>query len=697
MEKIYEYELAGRKLSLTFNKFAEFANSACMVRYGDTAVFAVVTASKKPKEGIDYFPLGVFYEEKLYSVGKIPGGFIKREGRPSEKATLASRLIDRPLRPLFPHGFRNDVQVVTTVMSVDQDCSPEIAAMIGASAVLTVSDIPFDGPIGGVNMGLVDNELVVNPNQAQREVSKLDLTVAGTKDAVMMVEAGADIVPEETILEAIMQAHGEIIKICGFIEKIRNEIGKEKSQIEFITPSEEIKNEILAYADERFDDAINSADKQEREEKTELVQSEVKAYFEEKYPDHIKDIKEILYDIIKEKVRTNIVKKGIRPDNRKIDEIRPISCEVGILPRTHGTGLFTRGQTQVLTVATLGVASDIQIIDGISEEDNKSYMHHYNFPGYSVGEPSPIRGPGRREIGHGALAERALIPVLPNKEDFPYTLRLVSEVLSSNGSTSQASVCGSTMSLMDAGVPIKAPVAGIAMGLIKEGDDVVVLTDIQGMEDFLGDMDFKVAGTAEGVTAIQMDMKIHGIDRNIIMQALDQAKAGRLFILDKMNECISEPRKEVSKYAPKIIYMKVHPDKIREIIGAGGKVINKIIEDTGVKIDIEDDGSVMIAAINLEAGLKAKAIIEAIIKDIEVGEMYVGKVVKIMNFGAFIDIGNKKEGLVHISELSKQRVNKVEDVLKEGEEVLVKVIGIDKQGKIKLSRKDALKETETDK
>jgi polyribonucleotide nucleotidyltransferase len=697
MERIFEYELAGRKLTLTFNKYAEFANSACLVRYGDTAVFAVVTASKKPKEGIDYFPLGVFYEEKLYSVGKIPGGFIKREGRPSEKATLASRLIDRPLRPLFPHGFRNDVQVVTTVMSVDQDCSPEIAAMIGASAALTVSNIPFDGPIGGVNMGLVDNELIVNPNQAQREVSKLDLTVAGTKDAVMMVEAGADIVPEETILEAIMQAHAEIAKICDFIEEIRSEIGKEKSQIEFIMPSEEIKNEILAYADEKFDNAINSADKQEREEKTELVQAEVKAYFEEKYPDNVKDIKEILYDIVKDKVRTNIVKKGIRPDNRKIDEIRPISCEVGILPRTHGTGLFTRGQTQVLTVATLGVASDIQIIDGISEEENKSYMHHYNFPGYSVGEPSPIRGPGRREIGHGALAERALIPVLPNKEDFPYTLRLVSEVLSSNGSTSQASVCGSSMSLMDAGVPIKAPVAGIAMGLIKEGDDVVVLTDIQGMEDFLGDMDFKVAGTAEGVTAIQMDMKIHGIDRNIIMQALDQAKAGRLFILDKMNECISQPREEVSKYAPKIIYMKVHPDKIREIIGSGGKVINKIIEDTGVKIDIEDDGSVMIAAVNLEAALKAKAIIDAIIKDIEVGEMYLGKVVKIMNFGAFIDIGNKKEGLVHISELSKQRVNKVEDVLKEGEEVLVKVIGIDKQGKIKLSRKDALKETDTDK
>ncbi|MBV1758328.1 MAG: polyribonucleotide nucleotidyltransferase, partial [Dethiosulfatibacter sp.] len=499
MERIFEYELAGRKLSLTFNKYAEFSNSACLVRYGDTAVFAVVTASKKPKEGIDYFPLGVFYEEKLYSVGKIPGGFIKREGRPSEKATLASRLIDRPLRPLFPHGFRNDVQVVTTVMSVDQDCSPEIAAMIGASAVLTVSNIPFDGPIGGVNMGLVDNELIVNPNQAQREVSKLDLTVAGTKDAVMMVEAGADIVPEETILEAIMQAHGEIAKICEFIEEIRSEIGIEKSQIEFVSPSEEIKNEILAFADEKFDDAINSADKQEREEKTELVQTEVKAYFEEKYPDNVKDIKEILYDIVKDKVRTNIVKKGIRPDNRKIDEIRPISCEVGILPRTHGTGLFTRGQTQVLTVATLGVASDIQIIDGISEEENKSYMHHYNFPGYSVGEPSPIRGPGRREIGHGALAERALIPVLPKKEDFPYTLRLVSEVLSSNGSTSQASVCGSSMSLMDAGVPIKAPVAGIAMGLIKEGDDVVVLTDIQGMEDFLGDMDFKVAGTAEGV------------------------------------------------------------------------------------------------------------------------------------------------------------------------------------------------------
>ncbi len=696
MERVFEFELAGRKLSLTFNKFAELANASCMVRYGDTAVFAVVTASKKPKEGIDYFPLGVFYEEKLYSVGKIPGGFIKREGRPSEKATLASRLIDRPLRPLFPEGYRNDVQVVTTVMSVDQDCSPEIAAMIGASAVLTISDIPFDGPIGGVNVGLLNDKLIINPNQKERESSKLDLTVAGTEDAVMMVEAGADIVPEDLILDAIMTAHDEIKKICQFISKIRDEVGKEKTEFVLQKPNEEIQQEIFEYSNEKFEEAINKTDKQDRADAIEAVENEVKEYFEEKYPENIKDIDKILYSIVKNKVRMNIINKGIRPDNRKSDEIRPITCEVGVLPRTHGTGLFKRGQTQVLTVATLGVSSDIQIIDGISEEESKSYMHHYNFPGYSVGEPQPIRGPGRREIGHGALAERALLPVLPDRETFPYTLRLVSEVLSSNGSTSQASVCGSSLSLMDAGVPIKAPVAGIAMGLMKEEDKVVVLTDIQGMEDFLGDMDFKVAGTSEGVTAIQMDMKIHGIDRDIISRALEQAKVGRLFILDKMNACISGPREEVSKYAPKIIYMKVHPDKIREIIGPGGKVINRIIEETGVKIDIEDDGSVMIAAINPEAGNKAKSIIEGIIKEVEVGDIYLGKVVKIMKFGAFLSLGNNKEGLLHISKISDKRIKEVENVLSMGDEVLVKVIEIDKQGRINLSRKDAMQENNSE-
>lgn len=694
MEKIFEYELAGRKLTLTFNKVAQLTNSSCLVRYGDTVVLAVVTASKEPREGIDYFPLGVFYEEKLYSVGKIPGGFIKREGRPSEKATLASRLIDRPLRPLFPDGFRNDVVVVTTVMSVDQDCSPEIAAMIGSSAVLSVSDIPFNGPTGSVNIGLIDDNFIVNPNSEQREISKLDLTVAGTKDAIMMVEAGADIVPESKMLDAILFAHEEIKKICGFIEDIVKEVGKEKMAVTLFESNLDIEKEIMEFSDEKFEKAINTFDKTEREENIENVKKEVKEVFLEKYPDNKKDIDEIVYSIIKHKVRYNIVKKGIRPDNRKIDEIRPISCEVGVLPRTHGTGLFTRGQTQVLTVATLGVASDIQIIDGISEEESKSYMHHYNFPGYSVGEASPLRGPGRREIGHGALAERALIAVLPEREKFPYTLRLVSEVLSSNGSTSQASVCGSTLSLMDAGVPIKAPVAGIAMGLIKEDEDVAVLTDIQGMEDFLGDMDFKVAGTAEGITAIQMDMKIDGIDKDILTRALEQARIGRLFILDKMNQCISAPRDEVSKYAPKIIYMKVNPDKIREIIGPGGKIINKIIEDTGVKIDIEDDGTVMIAATNPEDGNRAKSIIEGIVKEIEVGDVYLGKVVKIMKFGAFLELGNNKEGLLHISKISDKRIKEVEDVLSIGDEVLVKVLEIDNQGRINLSRKDVLKESE---
>ncbi len=696
MEKIYEFQLAGRPLKLVFNKYAELANSACLVHYGDTAVMCVATASKEAKEGLDFFPLSVFYEEKLYAVGKIPGGFIKREGRPSEKATLASRLIDRPLRPLFEDGMRNEVQVVTTVMSVDQDCSPEVAAMIGSSAVLTVSDIPFNGPTGAVNMGLIDDELVVNPTLEQREISKLDLTVSGTKDAIMMVEAGADIISEEKVLEAILTAHEEIKKICDFITSIREDIGKEKFVPYIAKPDETIKKEIEAFGLDKLKEAIYTVDKDQREENIDAVKKEIKAHFEELYPEQTKDINSTVYQMVKDLVRYNIIKKGVRPDNRRSDEIRPITCEVGILPRAHGTGLFKRGQTQVLTVATLGVASDIQIIDGISEEESKSYMHHYNFPGYSVGEPSPMRGAGRREIGHGALAERALIPVLPDRESFPYTLRLVSEVLSSNGSTSQASVCGSSMSLMDAGVPIKGPVAGIAMGLMKEGDDVVVLTDIQGMEDFLGDMDFKVAGTAEGITAIQMDIKVDGIDEQVLTQALKQAKEGRLYILDKMNACISQPRAEVSQYAPKIIYMKVHPDKIREIIGPGGKVINSIIEQTGVKIDIEDDGSVMIAATNPEAGNKAKKIIESIIKDVEVGDIYLGKVVKIMKFGAFLDIGNKKEGLLHISKISDKRIKEVENVLSIGDELMVKVIEIDKQGRINLSRKDAMKDSDTE-
>jgi polyribonucleotide nucleotidyltransferase len=692
MENIFEYELAGRKLKLTFNKLAGLANAACLVEYGETAVLAVATASKEPREGIDFFPLGVFYEEKMYSVGKIPGGFIKREGRPSEKATLTSRLIDRPLRPLFPKGFRNDVQIVTTVMSVDQDCSPEITAMIGSSAALTISNIPFDGPTGAVNVGLIDGEYIVNPNTEQRELSQLDLTVSGTKDAIMMVEAAANILSEKVVLEAILFAHEEIKKICDFIESIRNEIGKEKLDIKMFKPLEEIEKEIIAYSDSKFEEALTIEDNIERQEKFDQIKKETTDVFGEKYPDNKKDVSEVLYGLVKNKIRKNILKNGIRPDNRKIDQIRTITCEVGVLPRTHGTGLFTRGQTQVMTVATLGVNSDMQIVDGISEEENKTYMHHYNFPGYSVGETSPLRGPGRREIGHGALAERALIPVLPDKESFPYTIRLVSEVLASNGSTSQASVCGSSMSLMDSGVPIKAPVAGIAMGLMKEGEDVAVLTDIQGLEDFLGDMDFKVAGTEAGITAMQMDIKVHGIDKEVLTKALEQARIGRLFILGKMNSCIDKPREEVSKYAPKIIYMKVDPDKIREIIGPGGRVINKIIEETGVKIDIEDDGSVMIAATNPEAGNKAKAIVEGIIKGVEVGDVFLGKVARIMKFGAFLEIGNGKEGLLHISKISDKRVDKVEDVLSIGDEVLVKVLEIDKQGRINLSRKDAVKD-----
>jgi polyribonucleotide nucleotidyltransferase len=694
MENIFEYELAGRTLKLTFNKLAGLANAACLVEYGETAVLAVATASKEPREGMNFFPLGVFYEEKMYAVGKIPGGFIKREGRPSEKATLTSRLIDRPLRPLFPKGFRNDVQVVTTVMSVDQDCSPEITAMIGSSAALTISNIPFDGPTGAVNVGLIDGEYIVNPNSEQRELSQLDLTVSGTKDAIMMVEAGANILSEKVLLEGILFAHEEIKKICEFIEGIRNEIGKEKLDIKLFKPLEEIEKEVIEYCDSKFEEALTIEDNIERQEKFDLIKEETTEAFGEKYPDNKKDVSEVLYDLVKNKIRKNILKNGIRPDNRKITQVRTITCEVGVLPRTHGTGLFTRGQTQVMTVATLGVNSDMQIIDGISEDENKTYMHHYNFPGYSVGETSPLRGPGRREIGHGALAERALIPVLPDKESFPYTIRLVSEVLSSNGSTSQASVCGSSMSLMDSGVPIKAPVAGIAMGLMKEGDDVAVLTDIQGLEDFLGDMDFKVAGTEAGITAIQMDIKVHGIDKEVLTKALEQARIGRLFILGKMNSCIDKPREEVSKYAPKIIYMKVHPDKIREIIGPGGRVINKIIEETGVKIDIEDDGSVMIAATNPEAGNKAKAIVEGIVKGVEVGDVFLGKVARIMKFGAFLEIGNSKEGLLHISKISDKRVDKVEDVLSIGDEVLVKVIEIDKQGRINLSRKDAVKDKE---
>ncbi len=694
MEKIFKYMLDGKELKVTIGKIAELTKGSCIVQYGDTVIMANVAGSSQPREGIDFFPLSVDYEEKLYAAGKIPGGFIKREGRPTEKAILTSRLIDRPLRPLFPKGYRNDVTVTVTVLSMDLDYSPEIAGMIGSSIALSISELPFEGPTGAVSVGLIDDKFIINPNCEQREISKLNLTVAGTKEAIMMVEAGAQELSEEKMLEAILFAHEEIKKICEFIEEIAKQAGKEKAPYVAFKCDDTIQEEIVQYSKDKINDAIIEPDKLTRQEKIDNLKAEIMEVFSEKYPENIADIDDATYRIIKEKVRENIIERGIRPDNRSIDEIRPISCEVGLLPRTHGSGLFTRGQTQVLTVATLGPISDVQILDGLSEEESKRYMHHYNFPAYSVGEARPSRGPGRREIGHGALAERALEPVIPDKDTFPYAIRLVSEVLSSNGSTSQASVCGSTLSLMDAGVPIKSPVAGIAMGLIKEEDKVAVLSDIQGMEDFLGDMDFKVAGTSEGITAIQMDIKIHGIDKKILEHALERARIGRLHILDKMLECIDTPRPELSQYAPKIIIMKIKPEKIRDVIGSGGKVINKIIEETGVKIDIEEDGTVFIAAENPERGNAAKKIIEKIVKEIEVGEIYLGKVVRITTFGAFIELDDGKDGLLHISKISDKRVKKVEDVLSIGDEILVKVTEIDQQGRINLSRKDALPASE---
>ncbi|MSS42959.1 polyribonucleotide nucleotidyltransferase [Anaerosalibacter bizertensis] len=697
MEKVFEYELAGRKLSVTIGKVAEQANGACVVRYGDTVVLVTATASKEPREGIDFFPLSVDFEERLYSVGKIPGGFIKREGRPSEKAILTSRLIDRPIRPLFPKGYRNDVQVIATVLSTDQDCTPDIIAMIGSSIALTISDIPFSGPTGSVLVGLVDDEIIINPNSEERDKSELHLVVSGTKDAVMMVEAGANEVSEEIMLESIITAHEHIKGICNFIEEIRKEVGKEKVEYEIFKPEEEIEKQVRDFATEKIKEAIQATDKQVREENMDKVKEEIFEYFLEKYPDNEKDIDEVINEIKKEEVRRMILEKGIRPDNRKVDEIRPISIDVGLLPRAHGSGLFTRGQTQALTIATLGASSDVQIIDGIDEEESKRYMHHYNFPPYSVGETRMLRGPGRREIGHGALAERALEPVIPSEEEFPYTIRLVSEILSSNGSSSQASVCGSTLALLDAGVPIKAPVAGIAMGLMKSEDKVVILTDIQGLEDFLGDMDFKVAGTAKGITAIQMDIKIAGIGREILEEALERARMGRLFILNKMLSVIPEPREQLSPYAPRIFTMQVSPEKIRDVIGPGGKVINKIIDETDVKIDIDEKGKVLIAADDEEKGNKAMEMVNRAVKDVEVGEVYLGKVNRIVPFGAFVEILNGKEGLVHISNIARERINKVEDVLSIGDEILVKVIEIDNQGRINLSRKATLPKDEDEK
>ncbi|URN86069.1 polyribonucleotide nucleotidyltransferase [Acetobacterium wieringae] len=687
---IFETQIAGRPFRVEIGEVAQLAKGAAMIRYGKTEVLAVASASKKPREGMDFFPLSCDYEEKQYSVGKFPGGFIKREGRPTERAILNSRLMDRPIRPLFPKGFRNDVQVVATIMSVDQDNAPEIAAMIGSSIALSISDIPFNGPTGAVAVGYIDGKYIINPNEAEREISELSLIVSGTKDAIMMVEAGANEVSEELMLEAILLAHEEIKKIVAFQEEIVATVGKEKQEYTLFTPAEEIKAEVVAFLGDQLTTAVKTADKLERLDNIEATKNLVRAHFAETYPNQGNDIDEILNSLVKKEIRRMILEDRIRPDNRKMDEIRPITAKIDFLERPHGSGLFTRGETQVLSVVTLGVLGDVQKLDGLSNEDSKRYIHHYNFPAYSVGEARPSRGPGRREIGHGALAERALIPVLPSEDEFPYAIRVVSEVLSSNGSTSQASVCGSSLSLMAAGVPLKAPVAGIAMGLIKEDDKLAILSDIQGMEDFLGDMDFKVAGTAEGITAIQMDIKIDGINKQILTEALEQARIGRLHILGIMNDEIAESRKDLSPYAPRIIIFQIKPDKIRDVIGSGGKVINKIIDDTGVKIDIEDDGRIFIASVDTESGNRAKEIIENIVREVEVGEVLTGKVVRIMNFGAFVSLPGGKDGLVHISKLAHERVNAVEDVVKIGDEVTVKVMEIDGQGRINLSRKAVL-------
>jgi polyribonucleotide nucleotidyltransferase len=690
---VYSMDWAGRKLTVEIGQLAKQANGAVLVRYGDTAVLSTATASKEPKN-LDFFPLTVNYEERLYAVGKIPGGFIKREGRPSEKAILASRLIDRPIRPLFAEGFRNDVQVISIVMSVDQDCSTEMAAMFGSSLALSYSDIPFEGPIAGVIVGRVNNEFVINPTVEQAEKSDIHLTVAGTKDAINMVEAGANEVPEEIMLEAIMFGHEEIKRLIEFQEKIVAEIGKEKMQVTLYEIDKELEAEVREMCEADMVKAIQVQEKHAREDAINEVKNQVLAKFEEQEAtdDDLKQVKQILDKIVKEEVRRLITVEKVRPDGRKIDEIRPLSSQVGILPRTHGSGLFTRGQTQALSICTLGAMGDVQILDGLGIEEEKRFMHHYNFPSFSVGETGPIRGPGRREIGHGALGERALEPVIPSEKEFPYTIRLVSEVLESNGSTSQASICASTLAMMDAGVPIKAPVAGIAMGLVKSGEHYTVLTDIQGMEDHLGDMDFKVAGTAKGVTALQMDIKIEGLSREILEEALQQAKAGRMQILNSMLATLAKPRSELSKFAPKILTMTINPDKIRDVIGPSGKQINKIIEETGVKIDIEQDGTIFIASADTEMNQKAKKIIEDIVREVEVGQYYLGKVKRIEKFGAFVEIFAGKDGLVHISELAEERVGKVEDVVKIGDEILVKVTEIDKQGRVNLSRKAVLKE-----
>jgi polyribonucleotide nucleotidyltransferase len=682
--QIFETTIGGRKVTVETGAYCGQANGSCLIRCGDTVVMTNVTMSEKPRDGVDFLPLSVDFEEKMYAVGKIPGGFKKREGRASDKGILISRLIDRPIRPLFPHGFYHDISVVATALSVDTNIAPDVFGMIGSSIALSISDIPFGAPTGSVIVGLVDGKYVINPDNAQRERSRLSLSLSGTKEAIMMVEAGANEVSEDEMLGAILFGHEEIKKITDFIDEIKKAIGKPKKDIKFYEVPAEVQSRVAELVKDDLEDVYNEYDREKRQEKEKALEEKVEAYFTENAPENVKDAGEALYNLQKKKVRAKIVGQGIRPDGRNTTEIRPIWCENGILPRVHGSAVFTRGQTQALTTATLGTISEVQKLEGIDDDTFKRYMHHYNMPPYSTGEAKPMRAPGRREIGHGALAERALEPVLPTEDVFPYAIRTVSEILSSNGSTSQASICGSTLALMDAGVPIKAPVAGIAMGLIKEEGKVAILSDIQGLEDFFGDMDFKVAGTSEGITAIQMDIKIGGIDEDILRTALAQAKIGRMHILGKMLETLPSVKPNLSAYAPKIIKFNIDPEKIREVIGSGGKVINKIIEDTGVKIDITDDGLVFIASSDSAACELAKKIVLSIAKDPEIGDVFEGKVVRILTFGAFVELAPGKDGMIHISKLSNVRVEKVEDVINIGDLVKVKVINIDEKSRIDL-------------
>ncbi|WP_282929529.1 polyribonucleotide nucleotidyltransferase [Anaerococcus sp. Marseille-Q7828] len=697
MEKNYKYSSNhGFDLDVTIGKFAEQANGECYIKSGDTSLLVTAVASEKPREGIDFFPLICDFQEKLYAVGKIPGGFLKREGKASDEATLISRQMDRPLRPLFPENYYNDVQVIATVFSMDEDNKPDCLSTIGASIALGISDIPFNGPVAAVSVGYVDGEYIINPNEAQREKSLLELTVAGSKDAINMVEAGANELTEDKMLEAMLIAHEEIGHICDFIQTIIDEIGKEKNMVEVIVPSE-LEEKIIAEYSEAIKGSIRTTDKMERGEAIFNIEEAAKEKFLEDYPESEDEIHRVIDDIMKKEVRRMISIDKIRPDGRQMKEIRPLSAEVSTLPRVHGSGLFKRGQTQVLSVVTLGSPADVQIIDGLNRKEiQKRYMHQYNFPPFSVGDIKPLRAPGRREIGHGRLAERALIPVLPELSEFPYTIRVVSEVLSSNGSSSQASICGSTLSLMDAGVPIKKPVAGIAMGLIKEEDSISILTDIQGLEDHLGDMDFKVAGTRDGITALQMDMKISGITREVLEESLANAKEARMQILDLIESTIQNPREDISEFAPRLFTIDIDPEKVRDVIGSGGKTINKIIDETGVTIETEDDGHITVASVDGESGKRAIEMIKSIVTDPKAGDVYTGKVTRIMNFGAFVEIAIGKEGLLHISQIDHKRVGKVEDVLSVGDEVKVEVTEIDKQGRINLSRKALLPKPERD-